>query len=156
SRDTAPKRNAEQFSASAQFGRRIRDRHHAFTARPGLPDRRHGRFQLDLHRGWRVASPIGSRRSLPAGACGHVKNRSRLNDRMEQHFLSETTQATLLLCGPLVAAKVKDVQPLSLGEFNELLSALERESSDLTELLDSQTADKLLQKLHPQFDTDRF
>src|SRR5438874_2707991 len=74
---------------------------------------------------------------------------------MEQHFLSETTQATLLLCGHLVAAKVKDVQPLSLGEFNELLSGIDREGSNLTELLDTQTADKLLQKLHPQFDTDR-
>src|SRR2546428_4069385 len=74
---------------------------------------------------------------------------------MEQHFLSETTQATLLLCGPLVAAKVKDVQPLSLGEFNDLLSAFERQGSDLTELLDTQTTEKLLQKLHPQFDTDR-
>ena len=74
---------------------------------------------------------------------------------MEKHFLSETTQATLLLCGPLVAAKVKDVQPLSLGEFNELLFALEREAGDLTDLLDTKTADKLLQKLHPQFDTDR-
>src|SRR5439155_20684649 len=70
-------------------------------------------------------------------------------------FLTEITQATLLLCGPLVAAKVKDVAPLSLGEFNELLPALEREGGDLTELLDSQRAEKLLQKLHPQFDTDR-
>ena len=50
---------------------------------------------------------------------------------MAQHFLSETTQATLLLCGPLVAAKLKDVQPLSLGEFNELLSALEREAKSV-------------------------
>ena len=74
---------------------------------------------------------------------------------MEQHFLSETTQATLLLCGPLVAAKVKDLQPLSLGEFNDLLAALERYGSNLTDLLNSQTADTLLQKLHPEFDTER-
>jgi len=74
---------------------------------------------------------------------------------MAQHFLSETTQATLLLCGPLVAAKLKDVQPLSLGEFNELLYALEGEASYLTDLLDTETAEKVLQKLHPQFDTDR-
>jgi len=73
---------------------------------------------------------------------------------MEQsHFLTENTQATLLLCAPLVAAKVKDVSPLSLGEFNELLAALERNVASLSDLLESQKAEAVLQKLHPQFDT---
>ncbi len=75
---------------------------------------------------------------------------------MEQsHFLSENTQATLLLCAPLVAARVKDVSPLSLGEFNDLLGTLERNGASLCDLLEAQKADPILESLHPQFDTAR-
>jgi predicted Rossmann fold nucleotide-binding protein DprA/Smf involved in DNA uptake len=71
------------------------------------------------------------------------------------HRLSESTQATLLLCAHLVAAKVKDVSPLSLGEFNDLVAALGSRQRNVAELLDSAAANDLLQELHPQFDTDR-
>ncbi len=68
---------------------------------------------------------------------------------------TETAQATLLLCGPLVAAKVKDVSPLSLGEFNDLLAALERHPATVADLLDPEKAEAILKSLHPQFDTEQ-
>jgi len=71
------------------------------------------------------------------------------------YLLSETTQATLLLCAPLVAAKSKDASPLSPGEFNELSDAITARSGKITDLLDSDAATRLLSELHPQFDTDR-
>src|SRR3982074_1212090 len=71
----------------------------------------------------------------------------------QSHFLSEITQATLLLCAPLVAAKVKEVSPLSPGEFNDLIAALEREGASLSELLEPQRAEAIIETLHPQFDT---
>src|SRR6185295_11873113 len=69
------------------------------------------------------------------------------------HFLSEATQATLLLCAPLVAAKVKDVVALSLGEFNDLNAGLEQRGRHVSELLANDPS--ILSELHPQFDTDR-
>jgi hypothetical protein len=39
---------------------------------------------------------------------------------MSANPVSPATQATLLLCSPLRAGRNKDVQPLSIGEFNEL------------------------------------
>src|SRR4051812_30625168 len=74
---------------------------------------------------------------------------------MEQssHFLSEATQATLLLCAPLVAARVKEVAPLSPGEFNELVAALAQQGRHVSDFLGNDSS--LLAGLHPQFDTDR-
>lgn len=68
------------------------------------------------------------------------------------HVLSEFAQATLLLCAPLVAARVKEAAPLSPGDFNDLLAALQRQSASLPDLLDGQKSEALFQQLHPQFD----
>ena len=65
---------------------------------------------------------------------------------MNSNPLSPTTQATLLLCSPLRAGKNKDVQPLSIGEFNELEKQLHRVSASWEHLLESDAA-TLLKKL---------
>jgi len=67
--------------------------------------------------------------------------------------LSEETQAILLLCAPLVAAKVKDASPLSPGEFNDLHSALQLRKYSITQLLSN--SESILPELHPQFDIER-
>jgi predicted Rossmann fold nucleotide-binding protein DprA/Smf involved in DNA uptake len=63
------------------------------------------------------------------------------------------TQATLLLCGPLVAAKVKDVAPLSTGEFNDLLDHLQQSAASLADLLEPSRAAELLAS--PAIEADR-
>jgi len=68
--------------------------------------------------------------------------------------LSTATQATLLLCSPLRAGKNKDVQPLSIGEFNELEKQLQRVSAGLEQLLDTD-APALLKKLGLTVDTEK-
>jgi predicted Rossmann fold nucleotide-binding protein DprA/Smf involved in DNA uptake len=62
------------------------------------------------------------------------------------------TQATLLLCAHFVAAKAKEVPPLSLGEFNELIAALERSNFLPADLLEPDRSELILETLHPQFD----
>ena len=62
---------------------------------------------------------------------------------MNAHPLSPVTQATLLLCSPLRAGRNKDVQPLSLGEFNELEKQLQRVGAGLEQLLEADAAASL-------------
>jgi predicted Rossmann fold nucleotide-binding protein DprA/Smf involved in DNA uptake len=57
------------------------------------------------------------------------------------------TQVTLLLCARLVAAKVKDISPLSTGEFNDIVAELERIDRSLTDLLDANRCEELLKSL---------
>lgn len=59
---------------------------------------------------------------------------------MNANQLSPATQATLLLCSPLRAGRNKDVQPLSIGEFNELEKQLQRIGAKLEQLLESDAA----------------
>ncbi len=59
--------------------------------------------------------------------------------------LSPATQAILLLCSPLRAGKNRGVQPLSLGEFNELEKQLQRAGAGLEQLLESDVAALLKQ-----------
>ncbi|MBE0544451.1 MAG: DNA-protecting protein DprA [Verrucomicrobia bacterium] len=68
--------------------------------------------------------------------------------RMGAHPLSPATQATLLLCSPLRAGRNKDVQPLSIGEFNELENQLARAGAGLEQLLETGAA-ALLKKISP-------
>lgn len=68
--------------------------------------------------------------------------------------LSPATQATLLLCSPLRAGRNKDVQPLSLGEFNELEKQLQRAGANLEHLLDTD-APALLKKLGLTVDAEK-
>lgn len=62
---------------------------------------------------------------------------------MNTNPLSPATQATLLLCSPLRAGRNKDVQPLSLGEFNELERQLLRIGAGLEQLLEADAAASL-------------
>ena len=73
---------------------------------------------------------------------------------MSANPLSPATQATLLLCSPLRAGRNKDVQPLSIGEFNELEKQLQRAGASLEELLDPDSAG-LLKKLGLTVDAER-
>lgn len=70
---------------------------------------------------------------------------------MSAHPLSPATQATLLLCSPLRAGRNKDVQPLSIGEFNELEKQLQRAGAGLEQLLEADAA-ALLGKIAPAVD----
>jgi predicted Rossmann fold nucleotide-binding protein DprA/Smf involved in DNA uptake len=70
---------------------------------------------------------------------------------MSAHPLSPATQATLLLCSPLRAGRNKDVQPLSIGEFNELAKQLSRAGAGLEQLLAADAA-ALLKKISPAVD----
>ncbi len=65
---------------------------------------------------------------------------------MSANPLSPTTQATLLLCSPLRAGKNKGVQPLSIGEFNELEHQLARVGAKLEQLLEADAAE-LIKKI---------
>jgi predicted Rossmann fold nucleotide-binding protein DprA/Smf involved in DNA uptake len=73
---------------------------------------------------------------------------------MSANPYSPATQATLLLCSPLRAGKNKDVQPLSIGEFNELEKQLQRVGASLEELLDADAAG-LLKKLGLTVDAEK-
>jgi predicted Rossmann fold nucleotide-binding protein DprA/Smf involved in DNA uptake len=73
---------------------------------------------------------------------------------MNAHPLSPATQATLLLCSPLRAGRNKDVQPLSIGEFNELEKQLQRVGAQLEQLLETAVAD-LLDKLPATVDAEQ-
>src|SRR5689334_4303891 len=70
-------------------------------------------------------------------------------------ILSEWTQTALLLCAHFVAAKQKEADPLSPGEFNTLLKNLEGAGLDLPAVLDPKTAAAALQELRMAFDLDR-
>ena len=70
---------------------------------------------------------------------------------MSANPLSPATQATLLLCSPLRAGRNKDVQPLSIGEFNELEKQLQRVGAGLEQLLEAD-APALLKKISPAVD----
>ena len=70
---------------------------------------------------------------------------------MSANPLSPATQATLLLCSPLRAGRNKDVQPLSIGEFNELEKQLQRAGAGLEQLLEADAA-ALLKKISPAVD----
>ncbi len=70
---------------------------------------------------------------------------------MSANPLSPATQATLLLCSPLRAGRNKDVQPLSIGEFNELEKQLQRAGAGLEQLLEAD-ASALLKKISPAVD----
>jgi predicted Rossmann fold nucleotide-binding protein DprA/Smf involved in DNA uptake len=70
---------------------------------------------------------------------------------MSANPLSPATQVTLLLCSPLRAGKNKDVQPLSIGEFNELEKQLQRVGAGLEQLLETD-ASALLKKISPAVD----
>jgi predicted Rossmann fold nucleotide-binding protein DprA/Smf involved in DNA uptake len=59
---------------------------------------------------------------------------------MSANSISPATQATLLLCSPLRAGRNKDVQPLTIGEFNELEKQLRRVGASLEQLLGSDAA----------------
>ncbi len=67
--------------------------------------------------------------------------------------LSPATQTALLLCSPLRAGSNKDIQPLSLGEFNELERQLQRMGASLEQLLDGEAA--VLRRLSPPIDLKR-
>ena len=73
---------------------------------------------------------------------------------MNSNPLSPTTQATLLLCSPLRAGKNRDVQPLSIGDFNELEKQLQRIGASLEHLLESDAA-VLLKKLGLTVDSEK-
>jgi predicted Rossmann fold nucleotide-binding protein DprA/Smf involved in DNA uptake len=73
---------------------------------------------------------------------------------MNTNVLSPVMQVTLLLCSPLRAGKDKGVQPLSIGEFNELEKQLQRIGATWEELLES-TASDLLKKIGPVADTEK-
>lgn len=64
---------------------------------------------------------------------------------MSANPLSPATQAALLLCSPLRAGRNKDVQPLSIGEFNELEKQLQRVGAGLERLLEPDAAALLKQ-----------
>ena len=51
------------------------------------------------------------------------------------HLMSEETQATLLLCAPLLPAKQKGEAPLSVGEFNRVATGLRENGAGLGDLL---------------------
>jgi predicted Rossmann fold nucleotide-binding protein DprA/Smf involved in DNA uptake len=70
---------------------------------------------------------------------------------MSANPLSPAIQATLLLCSPLRAGRNKDVQPLSIGEFNELEKQLQRAGAGLKQLLEAD-ASALLKKISPAVD----
>jgi predicted Rossmann fold nucleotide-binding protein DprA/Smf involved in DNA uptake len=70
---------------------------------------------------------------------------------MSATILSPATQAVLLLCSPLRGGKNKDVQPLSIGEFNELENQLQRAGAGLEQLLEADAA-ALLKKISPAVD----
>jgi len=70
---------------------------------------------------------------------------------MSANPLSPITQVTLLLCSPLRAGRNKDVQPLSIGEFNELEKQLQRVGAGLEQLLETDAA-ALLGKISPAVD----
>src|SRR4051794_36328175 len=69
--------------------------------------------------------------------------------------ISEWTQAALLLCAHFVAAKQKDVEPLSPGEFNTLLQNLQGMGSKLFDLIESQKSAQALVELRMAFDPER-
>ena len=73
---------------------------------------------------------------------------------MSTHPLSPATQATLLLCSPLRAGRNKDVQPLSIGEFNELENQLQHVGSGLEQLLEAD-APALLKKISAAVDGEQ-
>ena len=73
---------------------------------------------------------------------------------MSANPLSPATQATLLLCSPLRAGRNKDVQPLSIGEFNELEKQLKRVGASLEQLLESDSA-ALLKELGLTVDAEK-
>ena len=73
---------------------------------------------------------------------------------MSANTFSPVTQVALLLCSPLRAGKNKDVQPLSLGEFNELEKQLQRIGAGLEQLLETNAA-ALLKKLGLTIDADK-
>jgi predicted Rossmann fold nucleotide-binding protein DprA/Smf involved in DNA uptake len=66
---------------------------------------------------------------------------------------SPATQTALLLCSPLRAGLNKDIQPLSLGEFNELERQLQRSGAPLEHLLEAGAA--WLHNLSPAIDVKR-
>lgn len=67
------------------------------------------------------------------------------------HVVSEETQVTLLLCGPLLASKQKGEAPLSPREFGKLKLELEKAGASLRELLGA-GAGGLLEKLPLEVD----
>jgi DNA processing protein len=67
--------------------------------------------------------------------------------------ISEETQATLLLCGHLLAGKQKGEAPLSPGEFNKLCRELESRSASLSDLL-GPSAKTLLAELSPELNRE--
>jgi predicted Rossmann fold nucleotide-binding protein DprA/Smf involved in DNA uptake len=69
--------------------------------------------------------------------------------------ISGWTQAALLLCAHFVAAKQKDTEPLSPGEFNTLLTNLEGSGRELIDLLEQEKAGGALAELRMAFDLDR-
>jgi predicted Rossmann fold nucleotide-binding protein DprA/Smf involved in DNA uptake len=73
---------------------------------------------------------------------------------MSANAPSPATQAVLLLCSPLRAGRNKDVQPLSIGEFNELEKQLKRVGASLEQLLESDSA-ALLKELGLTVDAEK-
>ena len=73
---------------------------------------------------------------------------------MSTTSFSPVTQAALLLCSPLRAGKNKGVQPLSIGEFNELEKQLQRMGAGQEQLLDTD-APTLLKKLGLMVDAEK-
>jgi predicted Rossmann fold nucleotide-binding protein DprA/Smf involved in DNA uptake len=73
---------------------------------------------------------------------------------MSANSLSPATQVTLLLCSPLRAGKNKGVQPLSIGEFNELEKQIHRIDARLEQLLESDLA-VLLKELGLTVDAEK-
>jgi predicted Rossmann fold nucleotide-binding protein DprA/Smf involved in DNA uptake len=69
--------------------------------------------------------------------------------------ITDWTQAALLLCAYFVAAKQKEADPLSPGEFNGLLKNLEGTGFNLTDLLDQKKASEALAELRMAFDVER-
>src|SRR5258706_344189 len=68
---------------------------------------------------------------------------------------TQETQATLLLCAPLVAAKSKEFSPLSTGEFNDLETELQKIGAAITDLLEPNRSEGLLNQLAVRFEADR-
>jgi predicted Rossmann fold nucleotide-binding protein DprA/Smf involved in DNA uptake len=73
---------------------------------------------------------------------------------MSANTLSLETQATLLLCSPLRAGRNKDVQPLSIGDFNGLENHLRRTGAGLEQLFQADAVE-LVRQISATVATDR-
>lgn len=73
---------------------------------------------------------------------------------MSANPFSASTQVTLLLCSPLRAGRNKEIQPLSIGEFNELEKQVRQSGANLEQLLEG-CAPQMLEPFRGIVNADR-